>query len=351
MKAEAIPSRLEPMLVPRIWGRRSLHPIYAATEQFSEPVGEVWLTGENCRFADGPFAGQPLGVAWREMPKPWKGARLTHERAFPLLAKFLFPESRLSVQVHPGDAYAARHEAAAGGRGKTEMWYAVAVEPGVEVRVGLEAGVTEPLLRRAVADGTIESHLRRTSIAQGDAIFVPPGTVHTIGGGVVLCEIQEYSDLTYRLFDYNRTDANGNRRELHVEKALDVIHFGGSAAGKTQAMTRRCGPLSVTYLAACAYFAAERWQFVEPVGPPASRDHFDLLIFLDGTGEVVTGEDRRKYHHGEAWLVPAETTAYRLVPAADTTLLRAYVPDLGALKSSLRAEGVSRGEMAGFLFE
>jgi mannose-6-phosphate isomerase len=351
MNQTPIPCRLEPRQVARIWGRRWLQPIYAASGELPEPVGEVWLSGEECRFADGPFAGQTLGEAWRVMPEPWKGARLTGESSFPILAKFLFPDSTLSIQVHPGDAYAKKHEAAKGGRGKTEMWYAVAARPGAEVLVGLKGGMDEASLRRALAEGTLEAHLLRTSIGEGDTIFVPAGTVHTIGPGVVLCEIQESSDLTYRLFDYNRTDASGKPRELHVEKALDVIDLGQSVAGKTRPATRRRGPVEVAYLAACAHFATERWRLAEPAELPTPKDHFDLLIFLDGTGAMVADEHRREYRRGEAWFVPADAARFRLEPAADTTLLRAYVPDLGALARGLAGEGMTREEMAGFLFK
>src|SRR5580658_5993956 len=128
---------------------------------------------------------------------------------FPLLVKFLFPEDKLSVQVHPDDDYAARHEPAAGGRGKTEMWYAMRAREGSEVMVGLKAGVDREKFRRAIADGSAEECLRHITLRAGEAIFVPAGTAHTIGAGFVLCEIQEHSDVTYRVYDYNRRDAKG----------------------------------------------------------------------------------------------------------------------------------------------
>jgi mannose-6-phosphate isomerase len=350
MSQKPIPCRIESLLVSRIWGRLSLDPLYTASEELAEPVGEVWLTGERCRLADGPYAGKTLGQAWREMGPEWKGTRLAGEKDFPLLAKFLFPELTLSIQVHPGDEYAARNEAESGGRGKTEMWYAVAAEAGAEVLVGFNPGVDEKTVRRSVADGTIEGCLRRLPVAAGDAIYVPAGAVHAIGPGQIFCEIQEYSDLTYRLFDYNRTDPQGNRRELHVEKALEVMRFGQREAGKTQPVTGHLGPIELTYLAACRYFATERWRFVEPIELASSIDHFDLLIFLAGRGEVVVGEERREFQHGEAWFVPADFSGFRLAPATDVTLLRTYVPDLNTLARTLRREGVTMDRIAGFLF-
>jgi mannose-6-phosphate isomerase len=350
MKAKPIPSRLEPLLVRRIWGRLWLDPLYAASQDLVEPVGEVWLTGGDCRFSDGPFAGKPLGQAWQEMSGEWKGSRLKTD-GFPLLAKFLFPELSLSIQVHPDDDYAARHEAEAGGLGKTEMWYAVAAEAGAEVLVGFNPGVDKKTVRRSIVDDTIENCLRRLPVSAGDTIYVPAGTVHAIGPGQIFCEIQEYSDLTYRLFDYNRADAQGNRRELHVEKALDVIRFDQRGAGKTRPFVQNVGPIELSYLAACRYFATERWRFLEPVELASSEDHFDVLIFLAGRGEIVVGGYRRDFQHGEAWFVPAQFPGFRLVPATDVTLLRTYVPDIETLARSLLREGATRDQLSGFLFQ
>ncbi len=363
MKIAPIPSRLQPKLVTRLWGRRRPHALLPSTADRGEPIGEIWLSGEDCRFATGPLAGLALGEAWERMPEAWRGSLSARRGArgapacgfgsagFPLLAKFLFPETKFSIQVHPDDDYAARHEAGAGGCGKTEMWHAVTAEPGAEGFVGLEPGSNLESLRRALSDGTLEARLRRIPIAAGDTIYVPAGTVHTVGSGVVLCEIQEYSDVTYRLFDYGRVDAAGKPRELHVEKALEVIAFGPSRAGKTRPATGRRGPLEVAHLAACRYFAAERWRFAEPVAPPASRTHFDLLVILAGAGAVACGEDGYPYHAGEAWFVPAEAASYRFEPEAATTLLRAYVPDLEALRRDLVSEGLTPEQTAGFLFE
>ncbi|MDE3137380.1 MAG: class I mannose-6-phosphate isomerase [Acidobacteriota bacterium] len=350
MKAQPIPSRLDPLLVRRIWGRLWLDPLYTANQELAEPVGEVWLTGEDCRFADGPYAGKPLGQAWQEMSGDWKGSRLKGADSFPLLAKFLFPDLALSIQVHPDDEYAARHEAEAGGLGKTEMWYAVAAEAGAEVLVGFNPGVDKKTVRRSIVDDTIESCLQRLPVTAGDTIYVPAGTAHAIGPGQIFCEIQEYSDLTYRLFDYHRTDAKGNRRELHVEKALDVIRFDVPGAGKTQPLVQNVGPIELSYLAACPYFATERWRFLEPIELASSEDHFDLLIFLAGRGEIVVGGDRREFQHGEAWFVPAKFPGFRLEPATDVTVLRAYVPDIDTLARSLLREGATRDQLSGFLF-
>ncbi len=195
----------------RIWGARSLAPLFLEKTNLAEPIGEVWLTGNECVFADGPFAGRPLGEAWRAMPPEWAGTQLDTSKPFPLLVKFLFPEDILSIQVHPDDEYARQHEAHTGWTGKTEMWHAIAARPGAEVLVGLKEEVTPESFRAAITDGTAEKCLARVRVEPGDTIFVPAGTVHTIGPGLVLCEIQENSDLTYRVFDYNRPGWTASR--------------------------------------------------------------------------------------------------------------------------------------------
>lgn len=348
--AELVPSRLQPQYVQRIWGVRWLDPLFAEEEELPEPVGEVWLSGRDCRLLDGPAEGCTLSEAWSAMPESWRGTRVPASSGFPLLTKFLFPRLKLSIQVHPDDDYAARHEKAAGGRGKTEMWYAVRSSPDAAVYIGLRDGMTPEELRREISDGSVEASLRRLPVEQGDAFYLPAGTVHTIGPDLVLCEIQEYSDVTYRLYDYDRTDAAGQPRQLHIEKAMDVVRFGTPQAGRTRPLLRLRGPLEVLHLASCPWFAAERWTFVEPVGTSASREHFDLLIFLSGRGSIVTGDIAQEYGHGEAWFIPANLGDYRFVPSVETILLRAYVPDLASLERQLQREGASRGQIAGFLY-
>lgn len=337
------PSRLEPIFSLRPWGARSLAPLFPEKSNLDEPVGEAWLTGLDCRFANGPFAAKKLGEAWRQMNSDWIGTSIDHRPGFPLLAKFLFTRGKLSVQVHPDDDYAARHEAAAGGRGKTEMWYALHAEPGAEVLVGLDPDVTLERFRTAIADGTAEQFLQRVPLHAGEAVFVPARTAHTIGAGLVLCEIQEYSDLTYRVYDYNRRDAKGQARELHIEKALAVMQFGKQSGGKIAPLRVDRGPITETYFLACRYFATEKWEFAEPVAATSSRDHFDLLIFLEGSGNIECHHEHFDYAPAQAWIIPAALGAYEIAPRSRTSLLRTYVPtDMNEFVRRLEDRGVSK---------
>jgi mannose-6-phosphate isomerase len=339
------PARLEPVFSPRPWGARSLAPFFPQKSDLAEPIGEAWMTGSESRFADGPFAGKTLGEAWREMPPEWAGTRADQSAAFPLLVKFIFPEEKLSVQVHPDDAYAAAHEQAAGGRGKTEMWYAVRARPGAEVLVGLKPEVTRESFARAIADGTPEDCLVRVPVCQGDAIFVPAGTAHTIGPGLVLCEIQEQSDLTYRVYDYNRRDASGQARPLHIEKALEVMRFGAQTDPKIDPVRIHEEGTEKTYLVSCPYFETSRWELSGSVQMSSSAGCFDLLICLEGSGAIRWRHQRVDFGPAQVWMIPTGLGAYQIAPNSRTSLLRTSVPrEAGEFGPALTRKGVSEGE-------
>jgi mannose-6-phosphate isomerase len=345
------PTLLDPVLVPRIWGARSLAPLFPRKTNLKEPIGEAWLTGHGCRIASGPFAGKTLGTAWREMPPDWRGTRLAAEPEFPLLLKFLFPNDKLSIQVHPDDAYAAVHEQGAGARGKTEMWYAIAAETGAELLLGLKPGATREEFRAAIERGTAEELLERWSVRPGDAFFVPAGTPHTIGRGMTLCEVQEYSDLTYRVYDYGRLDSTGKPRALHVEKALTVMNFGTRAVGRVTPAELRQGMLRKTLLAACRYFAMEKWEFGGAVEARTGGAQFEILVVLAGAGSLEWSGGTLAYAPAQAWLLPAATGAFRLAPERETALLRIYVPDLDAIRSEWRQQGLDQGAVSRVVFD
>jgi mannose-6-phosphate isomerase len=335
------PARLAPVFVPRIWGTRDLSALYPPRSHEPEPIGEAWLTGDECKFVSGEIAGRALGEVWPTLPESWTGTSLRGLPRIPLLIKFIFPEEKLSVQVHPDDDYAERNEAAAGGVGKTEMWYVVSARDGAAVRVGLHPHVTREHFQSAVEDGSAESCLGNVAVRAGDAVFVPAGTTHTICPGVVLCEIQQNSDITYRVFDYNRRGADGKPRTLHIRQALEVMRFGEQRGGLCDPVRIVRGALTETLYAASRHFATERWQFREPIVAGTSATHFDLLIFLEGAGRIEFGEAFEAYAPAEVWFFPAALGAYRLAPASSTTLLRAYVPDLREIVERLSAEQIS----------
>jgi mannose-6-phosphate isomerase len=340
------PFRIEPTFSPRIWGARSLAPLFPEKTNLTEPIGEAWLTDVNCRVATGPFAGKTLGEAWREMPAEWRGSRFAEPGDFPLLVKFIFPTDKLSIQVHPDDAYASVHEKAAGGRGKTEMWHAVSAEPGAKVLVGLKPGVTKEKFLEALANQTLEDCFVPHDVHAGDTFFIPAGTPHTIGPGMILCEVQQYSDLTYRVYDYGRVDAHGRPRELQIEKALDVMNFTIQGGARTRPLSLHAGDRREAggkriLLSACQYFAAERWELYDKVLTYQTLGlQFEIHVVLAGSGQYAWDARRSDFHAGECWFIPA---CHRPVPSGLglATILRAYVPDIARLRSELKVEGLS----------
>jgi mannose-6-phosphate isomerase len=347
---QTIPSRLDLIIDRRLWGMRDLSPLFPQLTGQDPPIAEIWLTGPSCRLANGPYAGRELRDAWREMPAAWTGTRCAGDPQIPLLVKFLFPGDKPSIQVHPDDAYAAKHEAHRGGRGKTETWHVLAAKPGAELLVNLRPGVTPEAFRRAIDDGTLESLLAGIPVVPGDTIFVPAGTVHTIGAGVMLCEIQEQSDITYRVFDYKRKGPDGKERPLHIREALDVINFGEQSGRKTDPVRRVERGLVQSYLVACRYFAVEKWEFDSRIGGVTSAGSFELLIFLSGAGHLSWGREATEYARTEVWLLPAALGPYQLQPAEPTALLHASVPNLDAYARRLAELRIPEAEWSRIIF-
>jgi mannose-6-phosphate isomerase len=305
-----------------------------------EPVGEAWLTGGECKIAAGPYKGKTLGEAWRNFPVEWRGTQLAGGADFPLLVKFIFPKDKLSIQVHPDDAYASVHEQAAGGRGKTEMWHAVSAEPGAQVLVGLKPGVTMEKFRAAIGAANMEDLFQPIAVNAGDTFYLPAGTPHTIGPNMVLCEVQQYCDLTYRVYDYGRVDSHGKPRELHIEKALDVMNFGPSRGGKTSPAVMRESSPRRTLLAAGPFFATERWESLESFGTEVDPSRLDLIVILAGEGTLSWRDGAVSYLPGQCWLLPADLGRVSFEPNGASTLMRTHVPDLPALQRELKSKNV-----------
>lgn len=287
------------------------------------------------------------------MPPEWRGSRLAAILDFPLLVKFIFPTGKLSIQVHPNDAYASQHEKALGGRGKTEMWHAVLAQPGAEVLAGLKPGARKENFLRAMSDHTIEELFVHWKVRAGDTFFVPAGTPHTIGPGMILCEVQQYSDLTYRMYDYGRVDAHGKPRELHVDKALDVTDFGRSPSeyGRTTSVEFSGEGYKKCLVAACSYFAAETWENFGRLDISSDCGQFEIFVMLNGKGSVAWGSESAKYDLGQCWLIPANLGKFSLSSEAPTKLLRVYVPDLAQLRASLERRGHSAQSLSQTIFK
>ncbi|WP_348264678.1 class I mannose-6-phosphate isomerase [Telmatobacter sp. DSM 110680] len=240
---ELAPFRIEPRFVERVWGWKDLHPWYDRVAE-KEPIGEVWLTGDDCCAATGPYAGKTLRSIFRERPEAMLGGGGASSSDSPLLIKVLFAREKLSVQVHPDDRLAQKYGEP---RGKTECWYALASEPGAQVALGLKPGVTMDEIKAGIEGGTLEQSLNLLTVRAGDMMYVDAGTVHAIWPGSVLLETQQNCDLTYRMYDY------GRGRELHIEKSLEATRLR-TAAGKVLPKTLE----DRTVLVDSPYFSVER---------------------------------------------------------------------------------------------
>jgi len=208
------PFSIEPQFVTRVWGYHDLAPWYDRVAEI-EPLGEVWLTGDECLIQGGPHRGQTLGSLFEQASPALLGPAAPLAGS-PLLIKMIFAREKLSVQVHPDDMMAQKYGQP---RGKSECWYALAAEPGAQVAAGLKRGVTLDQVKAGMLDGTIEQSLNMLSVETGDMIYVEAGTVHAIWPGSVLLETQQNSNTTYRMYDYGRP------REMHVEKSLEALRL------------------------------------------------------------------------------------------------------------------------------
>jgi mannose-6-phosphate isomerase len=299
------PFRVLPLFHEKVWGTGNLAPWFPRSEQ---KIGEVWFTSDGNRTELGPTLRE---VMERHGPdllgrgvSPGFGGR------FPLLVKFIFTSERLSIQAHPDDKYGEMHEASPG---KTEMWHILRAEPEASIAAGFEESLTEERLRASALNGEIERLVKWWPAEPGQTYFVPARTVHAIGAGLAVCEIQQNSDITYRLYDYGRP------RELHLDRGVavaDLEPYPGPAAPVALAAG---GQL----LATCPYFATELHEPAGPLELAADPQRFHLLIALEG--EAALGDERIKT--GEVWVIPASAGAIRLEPGQGFRMLRTCVPE------------------------
>lgn len=325
------PAVLIPTLVARPWGGRRLAQLVRAEDVPEGPIGEAWLAGPESRVvahgsADPTAAVATLDELARRHGEPFVGSApfRRYGPRVPLLTKLLDAAEVLSVQVHPDDAYALTHEAASGHLGKTEAWYVLAAEPSAHVLWGWSRDVTAADVRAAVAAERLEPLLRRRMVRAGDVIVNEAGVVHAVGPGIMLFELQQASDLTYRLYDHGRRDAQGRPRDLHLAKALDVAQL--TPAGESPA-PRAIAP-GRERSAATSAFTMERW-LVGREGAPARQDwqveprSLELWTVLAGTARLVTGAGEVRLDTFASVALPAS-----LGPAAwhgDAVLVRGRV--------------------------
>lgn len=297
------PYVLQPKLAAAIWGGSDLVQRFGKYGDSSKTWGESWECWDANVVLNGPLAGESVAQLRVRLGEQFLGT-IDPARMFPILTKIITARDWLSVQVHPDDAYAQRAEHQP--NGKTECWYVIEAQPGAELVMGWARDTSREEYERRVADGTLGDILHRVQVQAGDAFYIPAGRVHAIGAGVTLYETQQASDLTYRMYDWNRVGADGKPRQLHIEKAADVLDYRASAAERSlDELTYAAEGFTRTALIADAHFLVERVTATETAASMSTRGR-PLIITALSEGVELQCEG------GAALLAPYETA---LIPA------------------------------------
>ncbi|MDE3741395.1 type I phosphomannose isomerase catalytic subunit [Maribacter polysaccharolyticus] len=318
------PFKFQPILKERLWGGTKLKEVLGKPIE-SDITGESWelsaVQGDISTVANGPLAGTTLQEIIDEQPEALLGKDVFERfgKDFPILIKFIDAKQDLSIQLHPNDELAKkRHDSF----GKTEMWYVMDADPGANLIVGFNKNVTKEEYSKSLDNDTLLDLLNYEQVKEGDTFFINTGKIHAIGAGVLLAEIQQTSDITYRVFDFNRKDKNGNLRELHTDLALDAMDYDKKDDFKV-AYDRKSD--AVNTMVDCPYFKTNFLQLEKDLSLDVSdRSSFTILMCVGGSAEIVTNSGAVAIQKGETVLVPADTESID-IHTSNTKLLEVTV--------------------------
>jgi mannose-6-phosphate isomerase len=324
------PLRFEPIYQYRLWGGRRLTKLFSAQLPGDGPIGESWLLSDRddhpSLIADGPLKGKTLASLFHEAPEPLLGKLAGHFQRFPLLLKFLDVQKTLSVQVHPSDRQT--EYIPAGESGKTEAWVVLAAGPDSRIYAGLKSAMTADDLRCAIKDQTVSDHLASFQPNLGDSVLVSAGTVHSLAD-VVVFEVQENSDVTFRLYDWDHVDPKtGKHRPLQVDQALACVDFARFAVGSVTPVVEEKSPVRRERLIECEHFTMSRIAGKSPFTVGADRTP-RVLVCLSGDGYVKYGNTDYAISTGGVLLLPAVVGARTFQPIGNVTLLEISLPEGG----------------------
>ena len=342
-KIEFYPLKFKSLLKEKVWGGTRIAARFDRGIPTDRLIGEVWLVWDQLSVSNGPFQGKTLAELVHRYPVSLLGSQadLNRSPAFPLLIKILDASQKLSVQVHPDDRYAREHEGQP--FGKAEVWIVLDAEPNARLIHGVKRPLTRQAVRRAIEAGALEDELEYITVSPGDVIMVAPGTIHAMGGGLLLYELQQSSDLTYRLYDWDRRDPN---RPLHIDKSLDVARLDPFTAHKITPVDVAEGGGTRVILCANKRFVAELLRVRSSITERPAGASFHALTVSRGEGQVRYGaRDAMQVRlvPGESVLIPAAIEEYEIQagPGAEPfEVVKAFVPhSLAEYTDSLRSRG------------
>ena len=293
-----------------IWGGSKIHELLHKDTGTLPRVAESWEVSTHPAgksiVENGAFRGKTLNEYFDQIGWGTAGRYAARNHQLPILIKYIDAKENLSIQVHPNDKYARKHE---GDNGKNEMWFVLAADEGAFIYLGFSRDVTKEEIKRRIADNTLEEVLNRVEVRPNEAFYIPAGTVHAIGAGCLICEVQQTSNVTYRIYDYGRTDENGNPRELHVKKALDVLDYRRTEIADlkrrdTMSMERYIDGMfgrngKCTLL---KYEAEGDLTILLPVS------HLTFALVIDGSGKLYAGDSEEAFERGDTWMIHGRAT-------------------------------------------
>lgn len=304
------PIKLLPAFKDYLWGGTKLKTDFGKKSDL-DIVAESWelsthKDGQSV-VAAGPDAGLTLSEYIDKHGEGILGSNAQKFDYFPILIKLIDAKDNLSIQVHPSDDYALKNE---GEYGKTEMWYVLDANEGASLYYGFKSEITKDEFEERINNNTLLDVLNKVEVHKGDMFFIESGTVHAIGKGIVICEIQQNSNTTYRVYDYDRRDANGNPRELHIKKAIDVSNLAPADQNRSASETVEHEGFSVTRLAECRYFTVDKVEVDSKAALTVSTDSFKSIIVTDGSGVLTFDGESVDINKGDSIFIPAQDAEY-----------------------------------------
>ncbi|TDX59246.1 type I phosphomannose isomerase catalytic subunit [Orenia marismortui] len=340
------PLKFKPIYKEKIWGGVALSNNFGR-DLPSDSIGESWEIAAHQNgtsiITNGRFAGQTLMEAVKEEGDKVLGSSAKEEYydKFPLLVKILDANAKLSVQVHPDDEYANKHEN--GELGKTEMWYIIDAKEDAKLIYGVKPEIEKEEFAAAIKEGRLEDNLMEITVKAGDVLYIPTGTVHAIEEGIVLAEIQQNSDTTYRVYDWNRLGKDGKPRDLHIESALNVINFGRSPREKVTGLEIREDGYVRRILVSCSYFTTETIDIIKNYRDKTDGSCFYIIMGLKGSAKLIYKNGKVDLKAGETVLLPAALGEYQI--KGKCKLIKSYIINPEELKTELLEQGYNKEDI------